>query len=33
MMQADFCDKNLCFVYNQLQAAKVMLNLQEKGEL
>ena len=31
MMQADFCDKNLCFVYNKLQAAKVMLNLQEKG--
>ena len=30
-MQADFCDKNLCFVYNQLQAAKVMLNLQERG--
>lgn len=31
MMQADFCDKNLCFVYNQPQAAKVMLNLQERG--
>lgn len=31
MMQADFCDKNLCFVYNQLQAAKFMLNQQEKG--
>lgn len=33
MMQADFCDNNLCFVYNQLQAAKVilnLLNLQEK---
>lgn len=31
MTQANFCDNNLCFVYNQLQVAKVMLNLQEKG--
>lgn len=30
MTEANFCDNNLCFVYNQLQAAKVMLNLQEK---